>query len=570
MFPKSKTIQSGEEGTNGMDRVIWEIPKKIEIQGDRRWMRKWNMADSSFGMIFSKLKNRTFLIVFLYFMSLLVLADSHGYNEKKQIVIESDKLIVSHFHDWSDGNKEKRSRVFGLDGLKDPFSSLNDYAYLECRDKKSGSIRFRIPSIALTHIQISPDSRYIVGLSNIKLDNPLQMIVLNSQGEVFFRMHIAPKEAFLTHDEFAKFKTKYPDAYRILDGMNGFSTELDGVYIDYSRMNMPRLLGSAWDFLYGKEAPHHLLGDFGESVTNYIFWYQEPDPEIQFDYNGKNLRSISLMDFSGKIRMEIPLEKKNWDYAGLDSLAKQNKDAVNALFRSELALRNDWLLQNPILARTKASFFNAANSKHVLAFPISWAPNFGMYITDCENSILAEAYSAGKRSFWLLNETGPGNRSGYTSLHPYFPSDLTILTEGSVSSGWLSEWRKGKEKERECPGNHTFPIWRIRSWDFDEAAAQEALHALRTHYGNMIGIVSFNDNFKEEAMKAPRANLLKLETQEGTPIQGTGVDLNGDEIPDLFWHIENLPDITRKYFRLYINVGGEWKCAWVELVEECV
>ena len=519
---------------------------------------------------FASIERPLFIMGCLCFTAIMGIADSHGYNEKKQLVAESDKLIVTHFHDWSDSNRESRLRVLGRHWFKDPFSPLNDYAYIECRDKTSNSVLFKIPSIALTHIKISPDSRYIVGLSNIKFDNPLQLIVLNAQGGILFRMHIAPKEAFLTHDEFVAFKKNYPGAYLILDGMNGFTEDADGVYIDYSRMDMPRLLGNAWEYLYNKEAPHHLLGDFWESVSNFIDWYLEPDPKIHFDYDGNELRSISLMDRSGKIRMEIPIKNKNWNYEGLDSLVDENDRAADALIKQELSIQNDWLLQNPILARSKASFFNAANSKHVIAFPISWAPNFGIYITDCENRILAEAYSAGKHSFWLLNEMGPVNGSGYTSLHPYFSTEMTILTEGAASYGWLSEWRKGKAKETECPGNHTFPTWRIRSWDFEEAASKEALRTLHNQYGTMLGVGTFNEYFKEEAIKTPLAAPLKLETLKGMQIQGTGVDLDRDEIPDLFWHIENLPDITRRYFRLYMNVGGEWKCTWVELIEDCI
>jgi hypothetical protein len=45
---------------------------------------------------------------------------------------------------------------------------------------------FRVPVPALTYIWISPDSKYVVGLSNIKLWNPYQIVVYSRSGERLF------------------------------------------------------------------------------------------------------------------------------------------------------------------------------------------------------------------------------------------------------------------------------------------------------------------------------------------------------------------------------------------------
>jgi hypothetical protein len=56
---------------------------------------------------------------------------------------------------------------------KNPFTADNDYSCLRLRDKATGAELFRRPVPALTHIWISPDSKYVVGISDVMLWNPL-------------------------------------------------------------------------------------------------------------------------------------------------------------------------------------------------------------------------------------------------------------------------------------------------------------------------------------------------------------------------------------------------------------
>ncbi|MFZ6800535.1 hypothetical protein [Undibacterium sp. Di24W] len=99
---------------------------------------------------------------------------------------------------------------------KNPFSSLNTYSYIQVSDKKSGNILFKSPVPALTVIWATPDSNYIVGISNIKVWNPYHLVVFNKKGELLYKAAIDTKS--------------YPDA--------------------------------------------------SESVTNWINWYKEPVPKI--------------------------------------------------------------------------------------------------------------------------------------------------------------------------------------------------------------------------------------------------------------------------------------------------
>ena len=64
------------------------------------------------------------------------------------------------------------------------FTSNNSYASLVVRNRQTHSQLFRVPTPALTHLWISDDSRFIVGISDIKLWNPVQVVVFNSKGDL--------------------------------------------------------------------------------------------------------------------------------------------------------------------------------------------------------------------------------------------------------------------------------------------------------------------------------------------------------------------------------------------------
>jgi hypothetical protein len=90
-------------------------------------------------------------------------ADRVAYNGVVDLSIETETLRSEHHHDWSSATPED--------------SSLRLY------DKTTGVELFRRPVPALTHIWISPDSEYVVGLSKVMLRNPYQLVVFNRTGD---------------------------------------------------------------------------------------------------------------------------------------------------------------------------------------------------------------------------------------------------------------------------------------------------------------------------------------------------------------------------------------------------
>ena len=137
-------------------------------------------------------------------------ADRVGYHGSIHLSAEVGELRAEHGHDWSMAPHNARW---------DPFSAEN--SYLQLSNKATGAVLFRVPVPALTYIWISPDPKYVVGLSKVKLGNPYQIVVYSRSGERLFARDL----------------------------------------VDAS--------------LSGKS----------ESVTNWIFWYKEPVPKIEIIEN---------------------------------------------------------------------------------------------------------------------------------------------------------------------------------------------------------------------------------------------------------------------------------------------
>ena len=101
--------------------------------------------------------------IILLLSSSSALADAVAYSGIVDLRAVSGVLRVEHHHDWSRSTEDARQAMFST--TKDPFTAANTYSCLRVVDKASGGELFKAPVPALTQIWISPDSRYIVGLS---------------------------------------------------------------------------------------------------------------------------------------------------------------------------------------------------------------------------------------------------------------------------------------------------------------------------------------------------------------------------------------------------------------------
>lgn len=233
-------------------------------------------------------------------------ADGIGYSKSLRIEIESQDFIVVHFHDWTDKTRENRYKMISTH--QDPFLDDNNYSYIECINKTTGKTIFKKPCPALTNIQISSDQKYIIGISKIMLWNPYQLVIFDTGGNIIKKRNISSEEAKLNSQEFEFFKTNYKTQFRFLDSLNRIYKHEKDYYIDFASMGMPDSLGDAWNYLYKYISYNHLSNNFTESVTNWIFWFNDESPDIKFDYVDSELKSISLLDPKNQ-RFQIKLKE---------------------------------------------------------------------------------------------------------------------------------------------------------------------------------------------------------------------------------------------------------------------
>lgn len=169
-----------------------------------------------------------------------------------------------------------------ISGSQDPFGQANNYARIVCNDTKDGKTLFVAPTPALTALWISPDQRYVVGLSNIKLWNPYQLVVYRMDGVLVFRMHVAESEACFDRVQFARFYSDHAQIQPLLKERSVIRN--DKIFVDYGFMNAPLRFGrETWFALYAKRCPSHLSANITETTANFVRWYRESEPGISLD-----------------------------------------------------------------------------------------------------------------------------------------------------------------------------------------------------------------------------------------------------------------------------------------------
>lgn len=247
-----------------------------------------------------------FLIAMLIAGSLPAHADIASYGDSLRITVQTANYTIIHFHDWSSTTHDARWKM--ITGDQNPFTAANNYAWIQCIDRASGKTIFKKPSPALQRLYVSPDGKYIAGISSIMVWNPYQLVVYSVTGQLIKRRHIAASEARLDARQLDEFRSKFAGEYSNLR-LNGHVDNYPGfAFIDYDGINLSSRSRTAWGFLYKRETPNHLSPNFGESVTNWVYWYASKD-ELKFNYYRGKLDGISLNDPKGE-RFTIPIDER--------------------------------------------------------------------------------------------------------------------------------------------------------------------------------------------------------------------------------------------------------------------
>lgn len=227
--------------------------------------------------------------------------DFAAYEEIKDLRAEGADFVVDHHHDWSEATRKSRYKM--ITTHQDPFTPENNYAYISAKRKDTGALLFRQPSPALSWLGVTADSRYIIGLSNIQLDNPYHMVVLDRSGRLIAKHHVSGRVACLAPAEYRELRSRHARRFQALQG---HICARDGrVYIDFEQMDMPRRLGGLWKQLSQRMCPSPFTPDATQSVTNWVHWYDAENPEPEILEHGGRPVALRVTD-QGKKRVTIP------------------------------------------------------------------------------------------------------------------------------------------------------------------------------------------------------------------------------------------------------------------------
>jgi hypothetical protein len=228
-------------------------------------------------------------------------ADAVGYQGIVDINASAGGVTCQHYHDWSSATGDARfAMISGKTGL---FSSANTYAWLTC--SKDGAQLFRSPAPAFTRLVMSDDGRFVAGVTNVKLWNPVQIAVWQtSSGERLFAAEVSSLNACFSPDGYAKFLAAHPSMRGALHEravLVGGVVRADIVYRDSDEAALHELVA--------KSCPSYIARNITESVSNWVEFYagasagssgKVPDPRFRFE-NGSDGKPayLEFLDTAG-------------------------------------------------------------------------------------------------------------------------------------------------------------------------------------------------------------------------------------------------------------------------------
>ncbi len=217
------------------------------------------------------------------------------------------------------------------------------------------------------------------------------------------------------------------------------------------------------------------------------------------------------------------------------------------------SLATDWVRENPELMETEASYFDKERAEKYFIAPIQVSGYSTPFAWDGNLSMLRFLLSKDDSIEVLRGAEADPNYKGIKITWKQGLSGLVWFDnkayEAPVKDWWLI-------KESECPGTITFPTLSFEKQFEVPNAITNSLEGL--------AIIPFNSEFKEI-----KASDVSLKTKNGMLLNGKAYDIDSDGIVDVFRYEEEI-DETTSYSRLYLNVGGKWKCKHVKQDEVCI
>ena len=230
-------------------------------------------------------------------------ADRTRYAGREDLISQSPALTVRHRHDWSQQPNQLKVSADNPFGVETSVSSLEFF--------EGGRSVARIPCPPLTHLQVTPDSRYVVGLSRIKVMNDVQLVVFDRNARRLLQRHVSTEVYRFSTEAYRKLRATHAVTFAELDRHARWTQtpygwrQGDTIYLDiWYRTSEPGGTRLFQD-LYPAMIPSPYSPNFGESVSNFIYWYHADNPAPRIVEKAGQPELIELRDPKG-IEMSFP------------------------------------------------------------------------------------------------------------------------------------------------------------------------------------------------------------------------------------------------------------------------
>lgn len=218
----------------------------------------------------SAMRHASATALFGLLVATMARADAVGYAGIVDVEASAGGVTCRHHHDWSGATSGARFDM--ISGKTQLFSAANTYAWIAC--SKGDETLFKAPAPALTRLLMSDDGRFVVGVTTVKLWNPVQIAVWETaSGKRLFAAMVAAIDACFAPADYQDFLTAHP---AMRPALHERAVLVDGVvHVDLVYRKEDE---AALSELIARHCPSYIARNISESVSNWIGFYAGPSP----------------------------------------------------------------------------------------------------------------------------------------------------------------------------------------------------------------------------------------------------------------------------------------------------
>lgn len=249
-----------------------------------------------------------------FFYCSTIYADIASYNSASVVLAESNKLSIFHYHDYTNRRHNELNNIlkYGSNAIFN--EQYNTYSYLIAINKITKDTLFKKPCPPLTKIIVSEDEKYIVGLSDIKLRNPYELVIFDTLGHLIYKRDIGALKFRFFDNELKQLIDQFPNSFNTLinDDRIEFEDGFWQVAPNYMEIQDTAFKSFLLSFPMTSD---NIFVNQTESVTNFKYWFDEKEPSVKIiEKNGK-IDEVIIRDNTHTLRtIKVNHRSFNRDY----------------------------------------------------------------------------------------------------------------------------------------------------------------------------------------------------------------------------------------------------------------